>query len=197
MIAFMYLQKKKDGFYLDIGANDGISGSNTYIFEQIGWKGVCIEPQPDVFKKLKKYRKCDCYNVAISSKTEDSVNFFKAYYVANQLSGIDEGISESNRQWAKEFGKTEIIQVKTMTFDEIMTNYQNVKHIDFMSLDVEGYEVPILETIKFHQYSFGFITIEKNNPPTNKRINENNGYRFYMETVSDSIFAPECVEDRI
>jgi hypothetical protein len=58
MIAFLYLQNKKDGFYLDIGANDGISGSNTYIFEQIGWNGICIEPQPDVYKILKKYRNC-------------------------------------------------------------------------------------------------------------------------------------------
>lgn len=69
LIAYLYLQKKTDGFFVDIGANDGISGSNTYALEQMGWKGICIEPQPDVYRILKKYRKCDCYNVALSTET--------------------------------------------------------------------------------------------------------------------------------
>jgi hypothetical protein len=88
MIAYMYLPKKKDGFYIDIGANDGLIGSNTYIFEQIGWKGICIEPQPDIFKHcLKRFRRCDCYNVAISSQSKESVDFFQAHG-ANALSGL-------------------------------------------------------------------------------------------------------------
>ena len=78
MMAYIYMQKKNFGFYIDIGANDGLNASNTYIFEQLGWKGVCIEPQPDVFKKLRRFRKCDCYNVALSSCSNESVDFFKA-----------------------------------------------------------------------------------------------------------------------
>jgi hypothetical protein len=50
MIAYLYLQKRENGFFVDIGANDGLIGSNSYIFEQIGWKGICVEPQSDIFK---------------------------------------------------------------------------------------------------------------------------------------------------
>jgi len=190
MIAFLYFQKKKKGFYMDIGANNGVGLSNTYIFEQIGWNGVCIEPQPNVYKMLKKNRKCDCYNVALSSIANESVDFFKAS--ANMLSGLDDGMSESHKQMAMEFGKTEIIKVKTMTFDEIMANYPNVKHIDFMSLDVEGYEISILETIDFDKYSFGFLTIEGNNPERLKEIMQKNGYKVFMEKVGvDIMFIPE------
>jgi hypothetical protein len=45
---------KKEGFFLDIGAHDGVNGNNTFLFEKIGWSGVCIEPIPSVFEKLKK-----------------------------------------------------------------------------------------------------------------------------------------------
>jgi len=165
--------------------------SNTYIFEQIGWKGICIEPQPDVYKILKMYRKCDCYNVAISSKANESVDFFKATINASGLSGLNEGMSESHKQRAKEHGKIEIIQVKTMTFDEIMANYPNKTHIDFLSLDVEGHEIPILETINFNKYSFGFLTIEKNDPEKLKEIMKKNGYRFFMEIGADIMFIPD------
>ena len=61
---------KRNGFFVDIGANDGITGSNTYFFEkELSWKGVCIEPQPDIFNKLAKNRKSECHNCAVSSKT--------------------------------------------------------------------------------------------------------------------------------
>jgi len=190
MIAFLYLQDIKKGFCMDIGANSGIGLSNTYIFEQIGWNGLCIEPQPNTYKMLKKNRKCDCYNVALSSKNNESVDFFKA--TANVLSGLNEGMSESHKRQASEFGKTEIIKVKTMTFDAIMANYPNVKHIDFLSLDVEGHEVPILETIDFGKYSFGFLTIERSNPERIKEIMQKNGYKVFIEKIgADIMFVPE------
>ena len=189
MVAFFFFQNKKEGFYIDIGANDGISGSNTYIFEQIGWNGVCIEPHPVAYKYLKKYRKCDCYNVALSTEVNENVDFFKAS--ASVLSGLNEGMEESHKQWAKDSGKTEIIKVKTVTFDEIMANYPTVNHIDFMSLDVEGYEIPILETINFNKYTFGFITVENNDTEKIMEIMQKNRYKVFMERGGDIMFIPE------
>lgn len=186
MIAFLYLQKKNNGFYIDVGANDGITGSNTFVFEQIGWKGVCIEPHPDIYKKLIKYRKCDCFNAALSNNTNEDVDFFKA----NALSCLNEGMTESHKQRAEKNEKTEIIKVKTITFDKIMENYPNVKHIDFISLDVEGHEIQILENINFQKYSFGFFTIEKSNPEKIKEIMQKNGYILFMEIGADIMFIP-------
>jgi FkbM family methyltransferase len=189
LIAFLYLQNVKKGFYIDIGANDGISGSNTYIFEQIGWNGICIEPLPNIYKMLKRYRNCTCYNVAVSSETSEKIDFFKA--TASALSGLNKGMSVAHKQWAEEYGKTEIIKVKTMTFDEIMANYPNVNHIDFLSMDVEGHEIPILETIDFKKYTFGFLTIERSNGEKIRDIMKKNGYRVYMERGADIMFIPE------
>ena len=191
MIAYMYLPKKKDGFYIDIGANDGLIGNNTYIFEQIGWKGICIEPQPDVFRQyLTKFRNCDCYNAALSSSSNESVEFFQAHG-ANALSGLNKGMSEDHKNWAKEYGKVEIIKVKTITFDEIMKKYPEIKEIDFMSIDVEGYEMEILKTIDFEKYKFNLITIEKSEPEKIKDIMVKKGYKLFMEIGADIMFIPK------
>lgn len=50
-------KNRKNGLFLDIGANDCISFSNTYFFEkELNWKGICIESLPEVFKELEKNR---------------------------------------------------------------------------------------------------------------------------------------------
>ena len=194
MIAYLYLRNIKEGFYIDIGAYDGINLSNTYIFEQIGYRGICIEANPSVFKILKKYRKCDCYNVALSSESKENADFFKAASRVSVLSGLSVGMLEHKKQLAENAGKTEIIKVKTMTFDEIMANHPDIKHIDFMSLDVEGHEIPILETINFEKYTFGLITIEANDPEQLKDIMRKNGYRIFMRTGGDLMFIPQQSE---
>jgi FkbM family methyltransferase len=189
----MYLQKKQNGFFVDIGAHDGITGSNTYIFEQLGWEGICVEPQSDVFLQLKKFRNCDCYNVAISSQSNESVEFFKAYG-ENTLSGLNEGMDESHKNRAKESGKTKVIKVKTMTFNEMMEKYPHVKNIDFMSIDVEGHEMEILKTIDFEKYSFRLLTIEKSEPRKIKELLNQKGYKILMELGPDIMFIPDNTE---
>lgn len=193
MIAYLYLPKKKNGFFVDIGANDGIGASNTYIFEQLGWNGICVEPQSDIFNHyLKRFRKCTCYNAALSSKSNENVEFFKAY-TAHALSGINDGISDAHRKEAAEYGKVEIINVKTMTFDDMMEKYPGERHIDFMSIDVEGHEMEILKTINFGKYSFGFITIERSEPEKIKGLMRENGYKVFMEIGADIMFIPDKI----
>ena len=78
---------KKEGFFLDIGAHDGVNGNNTFLFEKIGWSGVCIEPIPSVFEKLKKNRKCLLVNSAISNNNgEDDFLILEGY--TEMLSGL-------------------------------------------------------------------------------------------------------------
>jgi FkbM family methyltransferase len=190
MVAYMMLHKKKNGFFVDVGANDGFLCSNTYFFEKLGWKGICIEPQPDVFSHyLIKNRKCDCFNVALSSDSYKEIDFLKAD--AHALSGISDNICEEKRKRAMEYGKTEIIKVKTMTFNDIMEKYPTINHIDFLSIDVEGHELEILKVIDFKKYSFGFLTIEGSEPDKIIDYLKQNGYKKFMEAGDDIMFIPE------
>lgn len=51
------------GFFVDIGAHDGIESSNTYALEKHGWTGICVEPNPVSFAALRNNRSCDCHNI--------------------------------------------------------------------------------------------------------------------------------------
>ena len=47
----------KNGFFIECGANDGVNQSNTWYFEKkLNWRGILIEPVPNLFKELKKNR---------------------------------------------------------------------------------------------------------------------------------------------
>ncbi|MDR1147179.1 MAG: FkbM family methyltransferase, partial [Spirochaetaceae bacterium] len=191
LIAYLYLKEKKDGFYIDIGANDGISGSNTYALEQMGWKGVCIEPQPDIFKKLAHFRKCDCYNAALSSVSGENLEFLIAKNF-DALSGFGECMTDEHAKIIYESGAFERINVTTKTFAGIMENYPGIKTIDFMSLDVEGYELPILNSINFSEYSFQFITVEENGHGNEiNTLLSKNGYKYLMRAGCDMMFVPD------
>src|SRR5271154_2832757 len=82
------LKRREKGIFLDIGANDGVSISNTYFFEQSrGWEGICVEPIPDVYARLVNNRKCQTINACISDKAGQEV-FFRIEGHNEMLSGL-------------------------------------------------------------------------------------------------------------
>jgi FkbM family methyltransferase len=196
LFAYFYFSGKKEGFYIDIGANDGKTGSNTLIFEQLGWAGICIEPLPDVFEKLQQYRRCDCFNVAIANVSGDSLEFIRADGVET-LSGLNAQMTEAHKKRiANSNGKLEKIHVKTLTFADLMSNYPNRQYIDFMSVDVEGAELSILKAIDFTKFHFGLITVENNEETKGegerlKKYMDEQGYTVYLDLGLDIMFIPK------
>ena len=103
---------------------------------------------------------------------------------------------EHKERIIREKGEIEKIYVKTMTFDDLMSNYPGRRHIDFMSLDTEGAEMSILETIEFEKFSFGFITVESNEetPGDSERLiqfMDARGYKVYLHWRFDIMFVPK------
>lgn len=79
---------KREGVFVDIGAHDGVSFSNTYFFEKsLGWKGICVEPIPEVFERLKNNRTAICFQGCICDKYE-TASFLRVKGYAEMLSGI-------------------------------------------------------------------------------------------------------------
>ena len=191
LIVHLHLQKT-NGFFVDIGAHDGVTFNNSYFFEQYGWQGVCIEPSPDVYEALKSNRKCDLYNVAISNETGENVDFLvtadKNNIDGDMFGGIPVLMDEKVYSRAIE-KSTGTIKVQTLTFDDLMKNYPSVTHIDFMSIDVEGAEMSILRTIDFDKHSFRALAIENNEPnAVLTNFMREKGYRVLMDVGLDVIF---------
>ena len=183
-----FFKDKKKGFFVEIGAFDGITGSNCFYFENIQtWDGIAVEGSKIQFSKLKKNRKCKLFNEAISSK-ENEVEFMEVQEGLTQMSGIND-----ENYIAKEIidkdtnSKVEKFKTKTVTFEKIIPN-NNI--IDYLSLDIEGGEMDILESINFNKYKIKVISVENNRPD---KINfdsffKKKNYSFFDRVGQDEIF---------
>ena len=170
----IYFKKKDNGFFLDIGAHDGVSFSNSYFFEkERGWSGICIEPNPDVFVQLNKNRLSRNYNVCISD-TEGSVVFRKIVGYSEMLSGILEfmdlkHIDRINDECAKYNSTFEDIKVESRNLNAILKS-DNIKHIDYLSIDTEGAESKIIKSIDLDEITIEFLTVENNDSSDELRL---------------------------
>ena len=182
-----------DLFFVDVGAYDGISSSNTGYFEiDLGWKGICIEPLPSAFKLLQQNRNCLLYNCCISN-IEGDVNFLALTGYTEMLSGIYSNYSENhlqrvNSELQKHGGKSEIVKIKSRKLSSILKE-NSITKIDYLSIDVEGGELSVLKSINFNEVDVCIISAENssNNSNVNNFLNEL-GYEFLTKCCCDEIY---------
>ena len=87
----------RNGVFVDVGAHDGISFSNTLMFErELDWTGLCIEPNPDVFPQLIENRSATCLEIAIA-RYEGRLPFVKVEGFAQMLSGLSQSMDSRHR----------------------------------------------------------------------------------------------------
>ena len=147
--------------FIDIGANDGISVSNTFLFALKGARGLCIEPVPSTFRLLSSLylfnNKITCLNYGVSDtnkKTEIVSSGLLSYLPETQ----DDKLQQLLSNYFPEQKKVE--NVELVPFDKIIkyTNFPN--EIDLLSIDVEGHELNVVKSIDFARYHFQLIVIE-------------------------------------
>jgi len=182
-------KNKSTGYFVDIGAYDGLSISNTKFLEEIGWTGVCIEPHPNVFKRLVENRNCECINCAVWHENTE-VEFLSFTGYTEMLSGIKDSYDERhyNRilsELRTYGGNQELIKIKANKFEDIV----KIKEIDFLSIDTEGSELEILSRIDFNEFNIKVICIE-NNFHEQKFIDffVDRGYKLYNNINIDYFF---------
>lgn len=187
----------KDGTFLELGACDGITYSNTAFFEKyLGFNGVLIEPVNEFYDKLIKNRPNNiCYNNAISSNKSD-VDIL----VNGAVSGIKQHMTKGFIDgW---HSKSDIRKVKTKTLSNIFQE-KDIKFIDFFSLDVEGGELDVLNTIDWDNISIYLICIEidGHNEEKNKKCKQilmDNGFIFKVKmTINEFWLNPNYFRKNI
>ena len=192
MIKKNFFDGKKNGFFIEIGAYDGISGSNCYHFERfLNWDGIAIEPSNIQFEKLKKNRKCKVLNNAISDEVKE-VEFIEVTEGLTQMSGINDSSFERNFKIISnnQASKTDSTKLKTITFDDIVPKN---KDIDYLSIDIEGGEMNLLKSIDFKTNSIKVISVENNIP---KEQNFKNFFEEINFTYLDRIGQDEIFYNR-
>lgn len=196
----------KQPTYLDIGANEPRYISNTYYFYSRGSRGVLVEPNPYLFKKLKKFRPKDkVVNTGIGLNETKEADFYIFPNYANGLSTFSE---KEARHWEqvgmKGLGKIaveKIIKMPLITVNSILETYFNEKAPNFISLDVEGLDLEILKSLDFNKYQPEAICVETLGYDDNQqtfKLQEiidfmlTKNYNIYADTRVNTIF---CLKD--
>ncbi len=156
-----FFKNKKNGYFVEIGAYDGVTGSNCLFFENVmQWKGIAIEPSPSLFTKLKKNRKCECLNIAVSNKQSKN-EFVEVINGYTQMGGLntEEYNDTLNLITSDPRTKMNKLFVKTINLNDLIKK-NNV--IDYLSIDVEGEEMRIIESIDYKLLTIKVLSIENN-----------------------------------
>jgi FkbM family methyltransferase len=156
-----YFPNKSNGVAIEVGAYDGIKGSNTKYFEDAGWKCICIEPNPLVFEDLSKNRKT-CINCACSSpdKSTDILRIFTL------KSGIQSSLTSLHpdqrliNDYGKDITNIALMPVQCITLDSIISSIG--QFIDFISIDTEGTELDVLQGLDLTIHRPSLLVIENN-----------------------------------
>ena len=190
---FGWQHNRCTGSFVELGAWDGLFGSNTARFERQGWRGLCIEPDPSNFRLLTQNRP-SCVNV--NALASDRVG--KATYVqtTNQgFNGLQKFLDMSKLQ---EAGVKVVsrLKVPTVPLSHLLARHE-MWHVDLLSLDVEGAEMVVLRSIDFGNFTFGAMLIEvgpQGARPPMLRLLASHGYRLLgMVDAHDALWVNSCL----
>lgn len=156
---------REKGTFVDIGANDGITFSNTYLLEKMGWNGLAVEPIPSVYEELARNRQCITVGGCIAPKTGKGL-FRHITGYPQMLSGLvndydPRHIERINRELDSHGGEYKDIEISCYNFNELLED-NGIFQVDYLSIDVEGAEYSILNSIDFDRIHISVISVENN-----------------------------------
>jgi FkbM family methyltransferase len=169
-----YFGKDFKGILLDIGANDGITLSNSRLLIENGWDAHLIEPATIPFSKLKELyndsQNVFVFNIAIGNENKD-VDFWESgKHLSEKDSGLLSTASESEtKRWKKEvFEKKTVSMFTFQTFMQMsLLLFKKSTSFDFISIDAEGLDLDILKQINLTDLNVKCLCIEHN---SNKQV---------------------------
>ncbi|MBS4729543.1 FkbM family methyltransferase [Mycobacterium sp. SM1] len=183
-----YFKNRGPGFFVDVGAFDGILGSNTYYFEKkLHWRGIAFEPNPSAFDVLRTTRSCQLIRacayerdgqipfLALSEKrvrkrsespplVSQLSMVFDSTHGGAMLSGIPEHMNQL--QWVQSIRKPLRLNQTLTTapcrrIDSVLKDF-GVDVVDYLSVDVEGAELEVLRGIDFGRVQVNIVGVEHN-----------------------------------
>lgn len=183
--------------YLDLGTNNPSWSNNTYLFYEKGFKGVLVEADKTIIPLIKKIRPRDkTLNLGVSFNDEKEADFY--IFNAKALNTFSKDDAE-HRQRVGDHKILDIVKVPLETINEIIfKNFDT--YPDLISIDIEGLDLDVLNTLDFDKYPVPVICAEtctysenhikfKNN--SIKDLMHTKGYFVYADTYINTIFVNE------
>lgn len=156
LILDRFFNSQEKGCYVDVGAHHPKRFSNTYAFYKRGWRGVNIEPTPGTREMFDALRPEDVFlPIAVSNKTS-----VQDFYIFNEsaLNTFNKSLAEEYQRAGYEL--TEVRPMSSSTLEILLDEWQNGRPIDFMSIDVEGHELPVLQSNDWTRFRPRVLLVE-------------------------------------
>lgn len=180
------LKDKRNGFFVEFGATNGIDCSNTYLLEkEYDWKGILAEPNPYWHDELFLNRQCAISTECVYTKSDEQITFNSVNNAADLSTIQGYGDTDEHSQAREEHSS---ISVRTISLLDLLKKNNAPINIDYLSIDTEGSELDILKQFFIDNtiYQIKCVTVEHNNHVIQrfklKELLEEQGYtRKFME----------------
>lgn len=160
---------KRGGFFVEFGATDGVTLSNTYLLEkEFDWSGLLAEPNPKFLRELKKNRQTTVSDACIGATTGEDVEFIFADVFGGMSKHADADGHGDRRSAYKDAG--ELTVLTTISLHDFLRKHEAPKQIDYISVDTEGSEYEILKEFPFDEWDVRCWTVEHNFAPIREDI---------------------------
>lgn len=171
------------GYFVEVGANDPKTESQSWHLEQAGWTGILVEPLPNLAARLREARTAKVYEVACSSPERAGTRM--TLHVAGAFSSFNPKLSVTGVR------PETAIDVPVRTLDSLLDEAQAPKPIDLLSVDVEGHELDVLRGFDFKRWQPRLILLEDHVTSLDKHnFLQRAGYRLIRRTGLNGWYAP-------
>lgn len=163
LIAFDFFRfyPTTDRIFLDVGAFDGIGFSNSRLLFEKGWSGVCIEPVLKNYAKLESlYKNTNVITIQAAAsdyKGELVLNVATIPWAEDWGSDVSSPSDDAVQRWSDYIWEKEVVTATTIN---TILEDNNVKRVDFVSIDVEGFEIMVLRGFDLQKYTPSLLVIE-------------------------------------
>jgi FkbM family methyltransferase len=193
LILLRIFEKKRTGFYVDVGAHHPFRFSNTYLFYRMGWRGINIDATPGSMKLFNKFRKRDInIEVAIGEKEDILI-----YYIFNEqaLNTFDENLAKQ-RNGKMGYYIIKKLPLKVYPLSKILEEYLPIgQEIDFLNVDVEGKDFEVLKSSDWSRFRPKVVLVEILSSSIEEVFEspiyifmKENGYIFFAKTFNTCFF---------
>lgn len=193
LLLYRIFEKKRNGFYVDVGAHHPKRFSNTFLFYKRGWNGINIDAMPGSMKLFNQLRPRDINIECAVTTREESLTYF--IFKDPALNGISSTFSKDRLLRAESENAHKVILQGKPLNQILQTFLPEEQNIDFLSVDAEGHDFIVLQSIDLNQYKPSYILVEIlytdfsdiDKDPVYIHL-LNNGYSLFAKLVKTCVF---------
>jgi FkbM family methyltransferase len=177
-----FFEQRQSGYFLDVGTNMPTVLNQTYELEQAGWSGLLFEPQPSLETEIRAKRRAKLYQIACGPPEHDD-SYMRLHLLGGQ-SSLRPGTTARQNEYR------DTVEVPVRTLDSVL-EAEGVDKVDFVSIDVEGFELDVLRGFSLSKYRPDLILIEDHVRKLElHRYLAGQGYRLIERTFLNNWYVP-------